>query len=61
MYYFIYFKLNVFNEISYPREAISAGNATIIMPIEAVAARSDVLKGDFLNFLNFNTLPAILL
>ena len=36
-----------FKKISYPSEAISAGKATIIMPTDAVAARSDVLKVSF--------------
>tara|TARA_B100000965_G_scaffold394710_1_gene407271 strand:- start:1416 stop:1559 length:144 start_codon:yes stop_codon:yes gene_type:complete len=36
-------QINLFVWISQPREAISAGKATIIMPIDAVAVRSDVL------------------
>ena len=35
--------LNIYIKESQPRDAIRAGKATIIMPIEAVAAKSDVL------------------
>ena len=35
--------LKIYIKESQPRDAIRAGKATIIMPIEAVAAKSDVL------------------
>ena len=34
-------------QMNYPSEAINAGKATTIMPTDAVAARSDVLKRNF--------------